>query len=36
VIADPASHGCVRIPDAAIDWLWASGLAAPGTSVVVA
>ena len=35
VIADPASHGCVRVPDPAIDWLWAAGLAPVGTSVVV-
>jgi len=35
VIADPASHGCVRIPDPAIDWLWSSELAPLGTTVVV-
>ena len=35
VIADPASHGCVRIPDPAIDWLWSSELAPIGTTVVV-
>jgi N-acetylmuramoyl-L-alanine amidase len=35
VIADPASHGCVRVPDPAIDWLWSSDLAPIGTSVIV-
>lgn len=35
VIADPASHGCVRVPDPAIDWLWSSDLAPIGTTVVV-
>ena len=35
VIADPASHGCVRVPDPAIDWLWASDLAPTGTTVIV-
>ena len=35
VIADPASHGCVRVPDPAIDWLWSSGLAPRGARVVV-
>ncbi len=33
--AVPASHGCVRIPDPAINWLWASDLAVIGTEVVV-
>ena len=31
----PASHGCVRVSDPAIDYLWASGLAAIGTAVLV-
>ena len=31
----PASHGCVRVPDPAIDWLWSSDLAPLGTTVVV-
>jgi N-acetylmuramoyl-L-alanine amidase len=35
VIADPASHGCIRVPDPAIDWLWSSDLAPIGTTVVV-
>lgn len=35
VLAEPASHGCVRLPDPAVDWLWAWGLADPGTPVVV-
>ena len=35
VIADPASHGCVRVPDPAIDWLWSSDLAPIGTTVIV-
>jgi N-acetylmuramoyl-L-alanine amidase len=35
VIASPASHGCVRVPDPAIDWLWAAGLAPIGIPVVV-
>ncbi len=35
VLAGPASHGCVRLPDPAVDWLWSSGLAEPGTTVVV-
>ena len=35
VIADPASHGCVRLPDPAVDWLWSSGLAPVGSHVVV-
>ncbi len=35
VLASPASHGCVRLPDPAVDWLWSSGLAEVGTSVVV-
>jgi lipoprotein-anchoring transpeptidase ErfK/SrfK len=35
VLAQPASHGCVRLPDPAVDWLWASGAAPIGTPVVV-
>lgn len=35
VLASPASHGCVRLPDPAVDWLWSSGLAPVGASVVV-
>jgi len=35
VLARPASHGCVRLPDPAVDWLWSSGLAASGTRVIV-
>jgi lipoprotein-anchoring transpeptidase ErfK/SrfK len=31
----PASHGCVRTINAAMDWLWSSGQAAPGTAVWV-
>ena len=33
--AVPASHGCVRVPDAAINWIWDSNQAPPGTRVVV-
>lgn len=29
----PVSHGCVRISDAAIDWVWATGQAPIGTEV---
>ena len=35
VIADPASHGCVRLPDPAVDWLWSSGVAPVGSQVIV-
>lgn len=35
VLAAPASHGCVRLPDASVDWLWSSGAAAVGTPVDV-
>ena len=35
VLAGPASHGCVRLPDPAVDWLWSSGRAEVGTTVVV-
>jgi len=31
----PASHGCARVSNGAIDMLWASGLAEIGTRVVV-
>ena len=31
----PASHGCVRVSDAAIDWIWADNLAPVGTRVWV-
>jgi peptidoglycan hydrolase-like protein with peptidoglycan-binding domain len=31
----PASHGCARVSNAAMDMLWASGLAEIGTRVVV-
>ena len=31
----PASHGCVRVTDAAIDWLWASNAMPVGTAVWV-
>ncbi|HEU5426654.1 MAG TPA: L,D-transpeptidase family protein [Actinocrinis sp.] len=31
----PASHGCVRVSNAAINWIWASDLAPIGTSVLV-
>lgn len=31
----PASHGCVRLPNASIDWMWASGVAPVGTPVHV-
>lgn len=33
--AQPASHGCARLSNAAMDMLWASGQAAIGTPVVV-
>ena len=29
----PVSHGCVRVSDEAIDWIWASGLLPIGTKV---
>jgi hypothetical protein len=35
VPAYPASHGCVRVTDPAIDWLWASGSLPIGTPVWV-
>ncbi len=31
----PASHGCVRVSDEAIDWIWASNLLPIGTAVWV-
>ena len=31
----PASHGCVRLSNAAIDWIWASGAVPMGTTVWV-
>lgn len=31
----PASHGCVRVSNAAINWIWASDLAPIGTGVLV-
>jgi peptidoglycan hydrolase-like protein with peptidoglycan-binding domain len=31
----PVSHGCVRVSNAAIDWIWASGADPIGTSVWV-
>ena len=31
----PASHGCVRVTNAAIDWIWAAGIVPLGTSVWV-
>ena len=33
--ANPASHGCARVTNAAMDMLWSSGAAAIGTSVWV-
>lgn len=35
VPATPVSHGCVRVTDAAIDWIWANNLDPLGTSVWV-
>jgi peptidoglycan hydrolase-like protein with peptidoglycan-binding domain len=35
VPAYPASHGCVRVANPAMDWLWSSGMANMGTSVYV-
>ncbi len=31
----PVSHGCVRLSDPAIDWIWAAGQAPIGTEVLV-
>ena len=33
--AQPASHGCARLTNAAMDLLWATGAAALGTTVIV-
>jgi peptidoglycan hydrolase-like protein with peptidoglycan-binding domain len=33
--ANPASHGCARVTNAAMDLLWSSGLAPVGTPVLV-
>ena len=35
VPSTPASHGCVRVTNAAMDWLWASGVMVMGTPVWV-
>ncbi|KPM55329.1 murein L,D-transpeptidase [Frankia sp. CcI49] len=35
VPARAASHGCVRVTNAAMDWLWSSGNAEIGTTVLV-
>jgi peptidoglycan hydrolase-like protein with peptidoglycan-binding domain len=35
VPAYPASHGCVRVSLAAMDWLWSTGAVAIGTPVLV-
>lgn len=35
VPAYPASHGCVRVSVAAMDWMWASGSVSPGTTILV-
>lgn len=35
VPAHPASHGCVRVTNAAMDWIWAQGLAPLGSPVIV-
>lgn len=35
VPAMAASHGCVRLTNAATDWLWSSGVAEIGTTVAV-
>jgi peptidoglycan hydrolase-like protein with peptidoglycan-binding domain len=32
----PASHGCIRVSNAAMDWIWASGAMPIGASVSVA
>jgi lipoprotein-anchoring transpeptidase ErfK/SrfK len=31
----PASHGCVRVSDEAINWIWADNIAPIGTAVWV-
>lgn len=35
VLASPASHGCIRLPDPAVDWLWSTDMAPIGASVIV-
>ena len=35
VPAFPASHGCVRVSNSAMDWIWDTWGASPGTPVVV-
>ena len=30
---EPVSHGCVRVSDEAIDWIWSSGQMPLGTPV---
>jgi putative cell wall-binding protein len=35
VPAYPASHGCVRVTNAAMDWIWAENLAPLGSRVIV-
>jgi len=35
VPAEPVSHGCVRVSNEAIDWIWAQNLAPVGTPVWV-
>jgi lipoprotein-anchoring transpeptidase ErfK/SrfK len=35
VPAHPASHGCVRVSNAAIDWIWAENFMPIGSSVWV-
>ncbi len=32
---DPVSHGCVRVSNEAIDWIWTDGMAPLGTFVWV-
>jgi lipoprotein-anchoring transpeptidase ErfK/SrfK len=29
----PASHGCIRVTNASMDWLWSSGAMPIGTDV---
>lgn len=35
VPAYPASHGCVRLTEAAMDWIWANGFMPVGSAVWV-
>ena len=35
VPATPVSHGCVRVTDAAIDWIWANNIDPLGTEVLI-